>query len=222
VTIRSAKTTCASFRAMGALPFVVLILLASASPARAHRLDEYLQATRIGLSQDRVELNVDLTPGAGIGPSVLTLIDQNNDGQISPSEARRYAARVADDFRLDLNGRSRTLRVLDVKVPLAADLVDGLGTIHLDLEVVDASLTAGHSSLTFRNEHQPSSSVYLVNALKPTSAAIEITGQERDQAQQGVRLTFDVSGSAVPAWSWLVIAVVALGAVRYRPFRVLP
>ena len=53
-------------------------------------------------------------------------------------------------------------------------------------------------------------------------SAIEITGQERDQAQQGVRLTFDVSGSAVPAWSWLVIAVVALGAVRYRPFRVLP
>ena len=40
-----------------------LLLVLSASPS-AHRLDEYLQAARVALAHTRVELEIDLTPGA--------------------------------------------------------------------------------------------------------------------------------------------------------------
>ena len=203
-----------------AVPVLAAIgLLSSTSAAQAHRLDEYLQATRIGLSSDRIELTVELTPGSSIGSRILALIDEDGDGRVSDLEARGYAARVVQDLRLELNGRSCTLRVVRVDVPAAADLVDGMGTIHLDLEAVDLSLASGRSSLTFRNDHQPAASVYLVNTLKPSSPRIEVMGQERDRAQQGVCVTFDVSRNVIPAWSWPVVALLTLGAVRYRPSR---
>jgi hypothetical protein len=40
---------------------VVVGWLWAAAPASAHRLDEYLQATRIGVSQGRIDLEIDLT-----------------------------------------------------------------------------------------------------------------------------------------------------------------
>src|SRR5262245_50215534 len=206
---------------MAVVPVLVALgLLSSASPAQAHRLDEYLQATRIGLSSDRIELTVELTPGASIGSRILGLIDVDGDGRISDLEARGYAARVVQDLQLELNGRSCSLRVVRVNVPAAPDLVNGMGTIHVDLEAADL-LLSGRSSLTFRNEHQPASSVYLVNALKPDTSRIEVISQERDRAQQGVRVTFDVSRNLMPAWSWAFVALLTLGAVRYRPSRVL-
>ncbi len=220
---RSLTLECVSAETMTGLApvFVVLGLLSSASPAQAHRLDEYLQATRIGLSSDRIELTLEQTPGTSIGSRILALIDVDGDGRVSDAEARGYAARVVQDLRLELNGRSCTLRVVRVNVPGTADLVNGMGTIRVDLEAADLSLTSGRSSLTFRNEHQPASSVYLVNALKPASPRIEVISQERDRAQQGVRVTFDVSRNLIPAWSWPLVALLTLGAVRYRPSMVL-
>ena len=38
---------------------VVIGWLWAAAPAGAHRLDEYLQATRIGVSQGRIDLEID-------------------------------------------------------------------------------------------------------------------------------------------------------------------
>ena len=65
------------------------------SPAAdAHRLDEYLQATRIALSPDRIRLEIDLTPGVIVAPSVLDAIDADRDMHISAAEADAYAAQV--------------------------------------------------------------------------------------------------------------------------------
>ena len=41
----------------------VLVLVAVAGPVSAHRLDEYLQAARIGIDPERVQIELDLTPG---------------------------------------------------------------------------------------------------------------------------------------------------------------
>ena len=38
------------------------VWLATPAPAGAHRLDEYLQATRVSIDLDRVGLEIDLTP----------------------------------------------------------------------------------------------------------------------------------------------------------------
>ena len=40
-----------------------LTVLLMPLPAGAHRLDEYLQATRVGIERDRVSIDIDLTPG---------------------------------------------------------------------------------------------------------------------------------------------------------------
>ena len=41
------------------------------APIAAHRLDEYLQAARIAVDVDRVGVELDLTPGVAIAPSVM-------------------------------------------------------------------------------------------------------------------------------------------------------
>ena len=54
--------------------------------AHAHRLDEYLQATRVAIARDRIDLEIDLTPGATIAASIATEIDTDRDGRFSPAE----------------------------------------------------------------------------------------------------------------------------------------
>ena len=44
----------------------VAILLTLGAGAFAHRLDEYLQAARIAVDNGRVDLDLDLTPGAAV------------------------------------------------------------------------------------------------------------------------------------------------------------
>ena len=42
------------------------ILLLAGTPASAHRLDEYLQATTISVEKDRVQAQIRLTPGVAV------------------------------------------------------------------------------------------------------------------------------------------------------------
>ncbi len=69
----------------------------------AHRLDEYLQATRLSVALDRIELEIDLTPGVSIAERIVTAIDTDRDGRFSPAESDAYAAhgveRVGADRR---------------------------------------------------------------------------------------------------------------------------
>ena len=52
-------------------PLVVLCTwLATVPPAGAHRLDEYLQATRLPIDIEHVDLEIDLTAGAALASNV--------------------------------------------------------------------------------------------------------------------------------------------------------
>jgi len=82
----------------------LLVLLATG--ARAHRLDEYLQATRVSVATNRIELSLELTPGVAVVDQLLVVIDQDRDGQISKEEAAAYAQRVLKDIRLRLDERN--------------------------------------------------------------------------------------------------------------------
>lgn len=191
-----------------------LIVLAASSTVHAHRLDEYLQAARIALSGDRIELQIDLTPGVAVAFRVLPMIDVNGDGHVSAQEERGYADRVVADLHLEVNGQARVLRLVGCEVPPLPDLAGGLGTVRLRLEAVEPFVDAGRFSMTFRNDHAPDVSAYLVNALVPTNARIELLGQERDVLQRGVQLAYRVSPEAhVPSWWWLVAGVLVVGVV---------
>src|SRR4051812_3412896 len=58
------------------------ILLVFAGSASAHRLDQYLQATRLSLAADQVGVEIDLTPGVEVAPAVFALINTDHDGRI--------------------------------------------------------------------------------------------------------------------------------------------
>ncbi|MEO8562684.1 MAG: hypothetical protein ABI601_11445, partial [bacterium] len=78
----------------------VALLLWFATPAYAHRLDEYLQATMIQVGKNLVQVQIRLAPGVAVFPSVLATIDVNGDGFISATEQRTYTERVLRDLSL--------------------------------------------------------------------------------------------------------------------------
>src|SRR4051812_11525136 len=71
--------------------------------AGAHRLDEYLQAARFSVERNCVRVEIDLTPGITVVPQVVSLIDTNHDGRISPAEADAYARQVFNSIELTVD-----------------------------------------------------------------------------------------------------------------------
>ena len=92
----------------------------------------------------------------------------------------------------------------------------GLGTIRLRATAT-ASAGTGRHEIVYLNTHAPASSVYLVNALLPSDARIEISTQQRDVEQRGVTLDYRVAPSE--GWvrgGWLVTVVAMFGVLRRR------
>ncbi len=168
--------------------------------AHAHRLDEYLQATRIGLELTRIEVNIDLTPGVSIAPKLLSLIDQHNREVVPARKAKAYSQRVLADVSLEVDGKPCALKLVRATFPPRPEMQDGEGTIRLRAVAKVRRLRTGAHELIFRNQHLPEISVYLANALAPDTRIIHITRQARDERQQEYRLLFEVdSASSVHA-----------------------
>lgn len=175
---------------MKRLPAALLATLVLAQSAWGHRLDEYLQATRIAVGMDQIRLEMDLTPGVAVLEELLPLLDSNKDGHISSQEEKQYAQRVLHDLSLALDGQQQTIKLVAVSFPSLADMEAGEGTIHLKATVKVSRLQARSHELQLRNAHLPKISVYLVNALVPENRTIQITQQIRDERQTEYRLRF--------------------------------
>src|SRR6185503_8540723 len=94
-----------------------LILLSLGSPASAHRLDEYLQATTISLEKNRVQAQIRLTPGVAVFSFVMATIDTNRDGVISAREQAAYSERVLRDLSLAVDGDRLKLHLISTNFP---------------------------------------------------------------------------------------------------------
>ena len=205
---------------------VVLLCIVSGrqAPTGAHRLDEYLQATRLSIGVDRVSLELDLTPGVSVASRVIGWIDTNGDGEISTAENEAYARQILSAVVLSVDGRAVPIALADGRFPEVRDMTAGTGTIRLRAASTWQPASAGRHQIGYVNEHRPEMSVYLVNALVPADPRIRITDQRRDPSQH--RLTLDYDVTAHPAWiraSWLLAALAGSGllavAKRHRPFR---
>ena len=171
--------------------FVVLaVWLVAAPPAGAHRVDEYLQATRIALGIDRVDLEMDLTAGMTLAPEVFGWMDSNGDGRVSQIEGERYARELFRSVALSIDGRPVSLALVDIQVPELEDMRLGTGTIRVRATGKVPAQWMGRHQLAYSNTHRPDTSVYLVNALVPADSRIQITDQRRDSAQHGLRLEY--------------------------------
>jgi hypothetical protein len=173
----------------------VTLLVALASPARAHQLDEYVQASKISVGKDRITVELRLTPGVKVLSRVLAAIDPNGDGVISPDEQRAYAERVRGDLSLTVDGRRLPLRLVVLGFPAIDDMREGLGEIRLDFTAV-VPIGPSYRRLTFENHHQSDVAVYLANALIPQDADIRITAQRRSYEQASFTLDYVQSGAS--------------------------
>jgi hypothetical protein len=170
-----------------------LLLFGLATPALAHRLDECLQATRVALMTNGIDLSLDLTPGVAVANDWLVAIDKDGDGRISEEEGAAYSRRVLKDLRLALDQREVTLHLVEVSFPAPVEVRAGVGVVRIKTAATIPQLAAGDHVLTLTNAHLPKISVYLVNALVPKDPGIKIMSQTRDDLQTKYQLKFRVS-----------------------------
>jgi hypothetical protein len=178
----------------------LLLALTLIRGARAHRLDEYLQATLIGATPRGTDIEISLTPGVAMLPALMAVIDQDRDGRISAQEERAYVARVARDLELRVDGLRAPMYLVESQFPAIETMREGLGTIRVKLR----TSRAGHA-LRFENRHLPQVSVYLVNCLAAPSDGLVVGRQQRDEAQRSIELeySFGAGTPLAPRTAWI-------------------
>jgi hypothetical protein len=166
-----------------------VLVLKFATPGLAHRLDEYLQATTISVSRDRVQLQMRLAPGVAVASTVLDSLDTDANGVISALEQRAYAEQVLRDVSLTVDGERVPLRLVTSSFASVDELRRGLGENMLDFDAKLPSCS-GSRRLVFANTHRQRIATYLVNALVPRDPRITVTSQSRDYPQSTYEMSF--------------------------------
>ena len=202
----------------------LLLAMSLVGGAAAHRLDEYLQATLIGVTRDGVDVEIHLTPGVAMLPVLMAVIDQDRDGRISSGEARAYVGRVVREVELRVDGVPAPLSLIESNFPTLEAMREGLGTIRMRLHTV----RSGHE-LRFENRHLPQVSAYLVNCLAAPSDGLVVRRQQRDEAQRSIEFEYSFGAGSVPgprsAWIALepfwpaaigMLLVARMAALIYR------
>ncbi|RYY18095.1 MAG: HupE/UreJ family protein [Alphaproteobacteria bacterium] len=182
---------------MRALLFLLLVLALWASPASAHRLDEYLEATTIDAGTQRVALEVRLTPGVDVAPGILKAMDTNRDRHVSDAERHAYAEQVRLNLSLSIDQAPRPLWLVAIAFSTDQQMRRGAGGIVLRFEAAGAGAGGAHR-LTFENRHRRDIGIYLVNTLIPHEPGLSIRSQDRSFDQSRYSLDF-VTGSMAHA-----------------------
>jgi hypothetical protein len=194
-------------------------------PADAHRLDEYLQVTRLSIDRERLRLEIDLTAGISVAGQVFTSIDTDHDGQVSIVERSAYAREVLRSIALSIDGRPTPIVLEDSEFPDILEMSLGVGTICLraTATVPSAAAAIGHHTVSYANNHRPVASVYLVNALVPADSRVEIGQPHRDVAQRALRLDYSVLPDVL--WmrlSWSLVGLATVGLLACARWRCAP
>jgi hypothetical protein len=194
------------------------VILATTTPAFAHRLDEYLQATTIAVEKDRVRTEIRLTPGVEVFPTILAAIDKDRNGIFSDSEQHAYAERVRRDLSLSLDDDRLKLRLVSSSFPTIQEMSHGLGAIVMAFES-NVPRAGVERTLVFENRHMNGMAVYLVNGLVPSDPDIRPGAQRRNRQQSHYEMDYVQSGIAPAAQSttllssapnWLGLATLSL------------
>ena len=188
----------------------------------AHRLDEYLQATRVAIERDRVTVEIDLTAGTSLASKVIGWIDTDRDGQLSGSERSAYAQQVINSVTLSLDGTPKPLTLIDSTFPDVDEISSGTGTVYLRAAASVPSVRSGRHTLSVLNSHRPEASVYLANAMVPDDRRMTIASQRRDPSQSRLTLEYDVEYGTWPWILFLPLVLLILGIRSGLAYRLLP
>jgi hypothetical protein len=171
---------------------LLLALFAVPSMAFAHRDDQYLQATVVAIEPSGVRLQVNLTPGIAVAEQVIAEIDRDRDGAISQSEAAAYTEALQRDLTLRIDGEKLELQLTGCEFTEPEELRTGSGIIQIEFSVTPGQLATGSHRLTLENRHLTAISVFLINAARPRSDTVQITGQKRNENQSAGEIDFMV------------------------------
>jgi len=177
--------------------------------AGAHRLDEYLQATRLSVDRDRVRLEIDLTAGVDVASQIVASLDTDHDGRISTAEGNAYAQAFIHSLALSIDGRPLVVTLSEARFPEIQEMTEGVGTIRILASATFPAASRGRHRIYYRNAYQSQIGAYLVNVLVPSDKQIDIGTQERDYTQHEMTVEYRV----IPdSWSalWLVVAGLAM------------
>jgi hypothetical protein len=200
----------------------LLFALSTVRSTSAHRLDEYLQAARIGLETDGVSIELDLTPGVAVAGSVLTSIDRDADGSLSGDEQAAYARAVIRALEIDVDDVRLPVELIAFEFPETSAFHRGEGTIRLRARVSHPVLSAGAHVLFYRNTHFENRAVYLANALVPQSPRVAVTEQRRDRKQSELTITYAVQSRsarfavAMPAFGLAGVLLLVCCTVAFQ------
>ncbi len=200
----------------------LLLTIAGVVEVSAHRLDEYLQAARLGIDSGAVHIELDLTPGIALAEAVIADIDRNRDGSLTEDEQRAYGAVAMGALTLEVDGTPVRAQLVDSSFPALEAMRRGEGTIRIQSAAALPNLSAGSHRLLFRNSHHRDRSVYLANALVPESDEVAITAQRRDRDQTELTIDYLVRaapGTSTNAWLGAIAAAMALSLLRTRTTR---
>jgi hypothetical protein len=186
------------FRRPRMLALLLLAIGAIAPAALAHRLDEYLQATLVGIAPGEIRLYVNLTPGVEVAERVLAEIDRDRGGVISAEDATAYCQRVMHDLIAAVDDRRVELKLARSNFPEPDELRGGSGVIQMEFVVMTGgAMAAGAHRFALENRHLPSVSVHLFNAAQArVGSEIEIVGQKRNDNQSVGEIEFGVRATA--------------------------
>jgi len=192
--------------------------VAAGTSVSAHRRDEYLQAARIGIEPNRVQLQLDLTPGIAIADAVIDDIDRDGDGVLSADEKQGYVGRIARALELTVDGRPLSLQPIASVFPDVAAFRHGEGTIQLQTAIAMPAVADGDHHVTFRNSYRRDVGAYLANALAPATDRVSVTAQTRDANQRELIIDYVVRGgerASLPIWMFGVLGAAAVAAARF-------
>ncbi len=189
------------------------VWLAMPSPLAAHRLDEYLQASRLLVDADRVTIELDLTPGASIASAVVASADGDRDGAVSAREQDAYARAIVASLALSIDGTPAAVRLREAHFPPIDAFGEGAGTIRVRADAMMPPAAPGRHTLRYANAHRPDASVYLVNALVPADPRVQIASQHRDTAQHTLMIDYDVAPSPWARGWWIVAGFAVAGVL---------
>jgi len=169
---------------------LLLALLALPSAVFAHRDDHYLQAALVAIEPHAVGLQINLTPGVAVAEHMIAQIDRDRDGAISNNEAAVYAESLRRDLTVRIDGQKLELKLTASEFVQPEELRTGSGIIHMEFSATFGQLATGPHRLTLQNRHLTTISVYLVNAVRPRLATVQITSQKRNKNQSVGEIEF--------------------------------
>lgn len=162
----------------------------------AHPLDEYYQVTYITVAPNRINLSIELYPSVLIAPQLLSVIDANQDDQLTPAEQQVYADKFLNDVIFEIDGEAVPLKSTNLNFPSVLDITGGAGVIHFTLYADLPAEHRGAHRFFYQNNHQPDIGVYLVNALSDDPAWVQITQQDKDVFQSSIHLEYTIDAKA--------------------------